>query len=89
MNELPLYQAGYFTVVIPYVAVCPTEWHPTDENFAPLTRGAFATIELANEWAQRELGGHPYDVRFIAFDYSDSEDSIATPHIRGLWGAEP
>lgn len=52
-----------WTVVVPFVEGCPTKWHPTDRDFAPLTRGAFASRHEANEWAKEHLAGHPYEVR--------------------------
>lgn len=49
---------AYYTVVIPYVTVGRTAWHPTDPSFAPITRGAFKTAKLARAWAVKHLGQH-------------------------------
>jgi hypothetical protein len=48
----------YWSVIIPYVTVGQTVWHPTDPNFAPLSRGAFKTAKLARAWAKKHLGEH-------------------------------
>ncbi len=49
---------AYWTVLIPYVTVGQTKWHPTDPNFAPLSRGAFKSPQLARTWAHEHLGPH-------------------------------
>lgn len=54
----------YFTVVIPFVASIPTEWHPTDPTFAPLTRGYFKTAAEGHAWA-KEKGVDTYTVREV------------------------
>ena len=53
----------YFTVVIPWDPTKPSVWHPTDANFAPLTRGAFRTRVQAHAWARENLCGGVYTVR--------------------------
>jgi hypothetical protein len=65
---LPLYQTGYYTVVIPWVPFPRrTEWHPTVAvgPFSSLTRGAFRTMQQAFEWASSHLGKPPYEVKWI------------------------
>jgi hypothetical protein len=46
----------YWSVVLPFVETDATEWHPTSRDFAPITRGAFATPEDAHAWAREKLG---------------------------------
>ena len=55
--------AAYYTVRIPY-AEYGTKWHPTDESgpYSVLTRGTFATTELAHDWARANIDGYPYSV---------------------------
>ena len=57
----PAFCAPYlYTVIIPFEKVWATEWHPTDPNFAPISRGAFKTAAEAHTWAAEKLKGHPY-----------------------------
>jgi hypothetical protein len=56
----------YYTVHIPW-SDKPTKWHPTEHSgpFSVLQRGAFATRELAETWARKELGDTVFYVRRI------------------------
>jgi hypothetical protein len=54
----------YFTVLIPF-SEHPTEWHPTDPDFAPLSRGVFSTKQEAHDWAAAHLDGQPYGIKRI------------------------
>lgn len=64
--EQPLYQTGYYTILIPW-SDTPTEWHPTDKTgpFSVLSRGAFRTEDKAHGWATKHLAGNTYTIRFI------------------------
>lgn len=46
----------YYTAIIPYTDTMPTAWHPTDRDFAPLTRGAFPTLGACEAWVAENLG---------------------------------
>jgi hypothetical protein len=70
----------YFTVLIPAVPLAyATEWHCTDTTgpwaHAILSRGAFATVDAAIDWARAHLNGAPYTVKRCnpAEDLADSE----------------
>jgi hypothetical protein len=54
----------YLTVVIPFTAKNPTEWHPTTPvgPFSTLTRGLFRSEGEAHQWAKERLEGHPYSL---------------------------
>ena len=61
----------YFTVVIPWVAPrFATKWHPSEREgaFSTLTRGNFASEDLAIEWASARLNGTLYSVRKVEVD---------------------
>jgi hypothetical protein len=54
-----------YSIIIPFTAKCPTQWHPTTPvgPFARLTRGAFASIDEVHEWAAEHLASfHQYTV---------------------------
>lgn len=54
----------YYSVLIPYTTVRPTQWHPTSPSFAPLARGSFKSAALAHAWAAKHLGpGAKYSLR--------------------------
>lgn len=58
----------YWTVLVPYVSPkFQTQWHPLCKAgpFAVLSRGAFATEDLAIAWAQKNLNGTPYTIKSI------------------------
>lgn len=55
----------YYTVVVPFVSVHPTKWHPNSREFSPVTRGAFDTKKEAHAWAKENLRGHRYKIKTI------------------------
>lgn len=64
----PPYSEGrYFTVLIPW-SDTPTEWHPTDKSFCPLTRGCFKSEIAARLWASQFLAGQPYWLACIEYN---------------------
>jgi hypothetical protein len=88
---LPNPLGPYFTVLIPWVPPAfATEWHPTDPGFAPLTRGAFASVDDAIRWAAPRLGGAPYSVREVPPFVPDGDPSVGAvaPEAR-IVAAEP
>lgn len=55
-----------FSVIVPWVPrEFQTQWHPTQQTgpFARLVRGEFKTFSGAVEWASRNLGRGPYEIR--------------------------
>lgn len=54
----------YYTVIIPYTAEHANRWTPTESKgpFSTLSRGAFASEDIAHEWARKHLGKAPYTV---------------------------
>ena len=57
----------YYTVIIPYTEVNVTIWHPTDKDFAPLTRGSFSTKAQAKQWAEENLNKTKYQIKKITY----------------------
>jgi hypothetical protein len=53
---------AYYSVIIPW-SDNPTQWHPTDKGFSPLSRGAFTEEAKAHDWAKDNLEGQPYTVK--------------------------
>jgi len=87
--------AKYYTCIIPFVETGATEWHPTDRNFAPLSRGAFQTEEKAHEWAAEKIPGAEYAIKIFpcpdcAKFHAGKCDVKVTYHVHGLdvWGNE-
>jgi len=61
-NELRAHGYIYFTVIVPW-SDRPTQWHPTDKNLCPLSRGVFKSEADAHTWATGHLAGQPYSTR--------------------------
>lgn len=59
----------YYTVQIPW-SKNPSLWHPTDETgpFSTLTRGAFASIQDAIDWADFRLNNQPYTIEVVNYE---------------------
>ena len=57
----------YYTVIIPYTEINTTIWHPTDKDFAPLTRGSFKTNKEAKQWAEENLNNTKYKIKKITY----------------------
>lgn len=54
----------YWTCIVPYTeGPTRTKWHPTDRNFAPLSRGSFASQAKAHEWADENMPGAEYTLK--------------------------
>lgn len=69
----------YVSVVVPFTAKNPTEWHPTTPvgPFSRLTRGAFRREADAHQWAATRIPGHPYEL--VTYDDGqglDPEDLV-------------
>jgi hypothetical protein len=59
--------SGYYTVLIPYDPLRPSEWHPTTSKgpFSVLTRGAFKSKKAARDWADTHLNSDRYEVKYV------------------------
>lgn len=56
----------YYTIVLRYQDN-GSPWHPTDPTgpFSVLTRGAFETEYLAEQWAAEHVSGYPFEIRKV------------------------
>jgi len=68
----------YWTLVLDYQPLALSVWYPTEPTgpFATLTRGAFATEELAHAWAAKHLRGGPYTTKHVELATADDNDDI-------------
>jgi len=55
---------GYYTVLIPW-SDRPTQWHPTEKGFSPLSRGAFKTKAEARAWVEKHGIGSAHSIKRI------------------------
>jgi hypothetical protein len=69
-KTLTVKRVVYYTLILPWVGGWKsprnTEWHPTDPDFAPLSRGSFASKRKARAWA-KDKGVRGYAIRRIEY----------------------